>query len=276
MTENHNKLNHSTAKDRIKNGISNGFNPERTLVIDGDILIYKVAAQVEKPIDWGNDLWTLHGDMEEAKTKLADTITYYELTLLAKHIVIALGAKDSFRKEICSDYKANRKKIRKPVVYSPLRKWVEENYKCYIKPKLEGDDVVGILATADIIKGDKVILSSDKDLKTIPTQHWFLGDDDYTNITEEEANYNHMIQTLTGDQTDGYKGCPTVGEVKARRILAPHMHSYKEMWEAVVDTFKKNGLSEKVALMEARMARILRASDYDFKTKKPILWSPPA
>ena len=84
-----------------------------------------------------------------------------------------------------------------------------------------------------------------------------------------------MIQTLTGDQVDNIKGCPTVGEVKARRILAPHMHSYKEMWEAVVDTFKKNGLSEKVALMEARMARILRASDYDFKTKKPILWSPP-
>ena len=276
MKENHNNLRHTTAKDRIKSGISNGFNPERTLIIDGDILIYKVACQVEQATDWGNDLWTLHADMAEATTKLADTITYYELTLLAKHIVIALGSKDSFRKEISSDYKANRTKLRKPVIYAPLRKWVEENYKCYVKPKLEGDDVVGILATADIIKGDKCVLSSDKDLKTIPTQHWFLGDDDYTEINEEEANYNHMMQTLTGDQVDNIKGCPTVGKVKAERILAPHKSSYKNMWNAVVETFKKNGLSEKVALQEARMTRILRAEDYNFKTKKPILWSPPA
>ena len=275
MTENHNNLSHSTAKDRIKSGMK-PFNPERTLIIDGDILIYKVACQVEQATDWGNDLWTLHADMAEATTKLADTITYYELTLLAKHIVIALGSKDSFRKEISSDYKANRTKLRKPVIYAPLRKWVEENYKCYVKPKLEGDDVVGILATADIIKGDKCVLSSDKDLKTIPTQHWFLGDDDYTEINEEEANYNHMMQTLTGDQVDNIKGCPTVGKVKAERILAPHKSSYKNMWNAVVETFKKNGLSEKVALQEARMTRILRAEDYNFNTKKPILWSPPA
>ena len=275
MTENHNNLSHSTAKDRIKSGMK-PFNPERTLIIDGDILIYKVACQVEQATDWGNDLWTLHADMAEATTKLADTITYYELTLLAKHIVIALGSKDSFRKEISSDYKANRTKFRKPVIYAPLRKWVEENYKCYVKPKLEGYDVVGILATADIIKGDKCVLSSDKDLKTIPTQHWFLGDNDYTEIIEEEANYNHMMQTLTGDQVDNIKGCPTVGKVKAERILAPHKSSYKNMWNAVVETFKKNGLSEKVALQEARMTRILRAEDYNFKTKKPILWSPPA
>ena len=84
------------------------------------------------------------------------------------------------------------------------------------------------------------------------------------------------MQTLTGDQVDNIKGCPTVGKVKAERILAPHKSSYKNMWNAVVETFKKNGLSEKVALQEARMTRILRAEDYNFKTKKPILWSPPA
>ena len=47
------------------------------------------------------------------------------------------------------------------------------------------------------------------------------------------------------------------------------------MWEAVIDTYKGKGLNSKVALREARMARILRASDYNFKTKRPILWQPP-
>ena len=248
---------------------------DRTLIIDGDILIYKVACQVEQTIEWDDDLWTLHADLKEATTKLADTITYYELTLLAKRIVIALGSKNSFRKKLNPLYKSNRKKQRKPVVYQPLRKWVEENYKCYIKPRLEGDDVVGILATSNVIKGEKTVLTNDKDMKTIPATHWFLGDDDYTVINEEDANYFHMLQTLTGDQTDGYKGCPNVGKITAEKILTPHKTSYKKMWEVVVDTYKSKGLNSKVALQEARMARILRASDYNFQTKKPILWRPP-
>ena len=84
-----------------------------------------------------------------------------------------------------------------------------------------------------------------------------------------------MFQTLTGDPTDGYKGCPSVGKVTAEKILTPHKNNYKKMWEAVVETYKSKGLSSKVALLEARMARIVRASDYNFKTKQPILWSPP-
>jgi len=31
-----------------------------TLVIDGDIIAYKVAVRSEQPINWGNGLWTLH------------------------------------------------------------------------------------------------------------------------------------------------------------------------------------------------------------------------
>jgi len=262
-------------KSEAPKGLDSPLN-NRTLIIDGDILIYKVACQVEQAIEWDEDLWTLHADFKQARDKLADTITYYELTLLAKRIVIALGSKDSFRKKINPLYKSNRKKTRKPVVYQPLREWVLENYKCYVKPKLEGDDIVGILATGNIIEGDKTVLTNDKDMKTIPGTHWFLGDDDYTIIDEDTANYNHMLQSLTGDVADGYKGCPNIGKVTAEKILTPHKNNYKKMWEAVVDTYKSKGLNSKVALREARMARILRASDYNFKTKRPILWQPPA
>ena len=47
-----------------------------------------------------------------------------------------------------------------------------------------------------------------------------------------------------------------------------------ELWAAVVATYEKAKLSEGDALTQARVARILRASDYDFKRKEPILWQP--
>jgi DNA polymerase I len=36
----------------------------------------------------------------------------------------------------------------------------------------------------------------------------------------------------------------------------------------------KEGLTEDDALLQARLARILRADEYDFKAKRPILWEP--
>jgi DNA polymerase-1 len=76
-----------------------------------------------------------------------------------------------------------------------------------------------------------------------------------------------------GDSTDGYSGCPGVGKVKAERLLES-LHTPQEMWEAVVAAYEKAGLSEAEAITQARVARILRASDYDFVNKSVKLWSP--
>jgi DNA polymerase-1 len=43
----------------------------------------------------------------------------------------------------------------------------------------------------------------------------------------------------------------------------------------IVEQYAKKKLGGGVALQMARCARILRASDYDFKNKKPILWKAP-
>jgi DNA polymerase-1 len=80
-----------------------------------------------------------------------------------------------------------------------------------------------------------------------------------------------MFQTLVGDTSDGYKGCPGVGKVKAEKLLAGNDKLY---WEIVRATFEKAGLTEQDALTQARLARILRFSDWDNEKKEPILWSP--
>ena len=45
-------------------------------------------------------------------------------------------------------------------------------------------------------------------------------------------------------------------------------------WKAVVEAFKEKDLTEEDALVNARLARILTADDYDFERKEPKLWSP--
>ena len=93
-----------------------------------------------------------------------------------------------------------------------------------------------------------------------------------------------MVQTLTGDQTDGYKGCPAVGSVTAAKILqkaidegtpwANEEDLMRLYWKHVVMAYIKAGLNEEVAIQQARLARILRHGEYE--NGKVQLWNPPA
>jgi DNA polymerase-1 len=117
-------------------------------------------------------------------------------------------------------------------------------------------------------------------------------------ISETEADYWHMYQTLVGDTSDGYPGCPGVGKVGAAEFLEkPYVwlsyeHVFKSgprkgmtetrwkqqpttnVWEGVVSQYAKAGLTEDDAVRQARLARILRWSDWDQEKKVPILWTP--
>ena len=87
-------------------------------------------------------------------------------------------------------------------------------------------------------------------------------------VTQEQADYNHLLQTLTGDSVDGYSGCPGIGPKRAEKILETCD------WDSVVSAYNKAGLEEQDALVQARVARILRWGEYDKRKKEPILWNP--
>lgn len=248
----------------------------RTLLIDGDILAYRVTAAAETPIDWGNDLWTLHADLSDCRDNLDRQIAMYLEELKADDIILAFSPPKNFRYRIYPQYKSHRQGKRKPVTYVPLKEYAHERYKTFERPDLEGDDVLGILATSPVIvKGEKVIVSLDKDLKTIPGLICDMREPiTIQEITEEEADYNHMYQTLVGDTADGYPGCPGIGPVSATKLLADVPRTYADMWPVVVKAYEKKGLSEEVALVQAQIARICRRDDYDFKKKEVIPWKP--
>lgn len=244
------------------------------LLIDGDIYIYKACAVTETAVNFDGDNCFLLGSLSEAKEVFSNQLTSFLEEFNTKQYVIALSDRNNFRKDILISYKANRKNKPKPVHYNFLRQWVEENYKTMCRPNLEGDDILGILATSSsIIKNpDKIIVSLDKDMKTLPAKYYNSLNGERKRITIQEANYNHMLQTLVGDPADNYKGLQGIGEVGAKKIINPDM-TYKEMWQAVVQAYISKGLTEKAALIQARVARILRHYDYDYADKKVKLWT---
>ena len=240
----------------------------RTLLIDGDIVVYQYSTTVENIVDWGQDVWSLWADAKQAQQLILQYLDILMEKTAADDLVFCFTGHTNFRKEIYPAYKANRKGKRKPVCYNPVKDWVKKNYKFEEWVDLEADDVLGIIATSgdQIIKGEKVVVSEDKDLKTIPTLLWRSGE--LLDITKEEADYNHLFQTLKGDTTDGYPGLRGVGEVKAKTILTV------PTWARVEGAFIKAGFTKEEALTQARLARILRFEDYNFEYSQPILWSP--
>lgn len=169
------------------------------------------------------------------------------------------------------------------------------------KPELAGCDRV-------------IMVSCDKDFNTIPGDFFWMTMMELVRNTVEDADKWHMRQTLMGDTTDGYGGVPGVGEAFEGSLMDwlddPKYYTAREhtflrgprkgeieiryegktqeemleidpstpdvmpLWDCMVSLAASKGMSEEDLLVQARVARILRASDWDFEKQEPILWTP--
>jgi len=259
-----------------------------TALIDGDVLAYQAASANEYNTQWDPHQWTRHADMGAATKQLDDSIDSLTKAADCDEIIIALSAfgGDYFRRKINPDeYKSNRNQP-KPVIYQALRDYMAEVYTTFERPNLEGDDILGIIAThKTLVPGRKVVISIDKDMKSIPCNllNPMKLDEGVVEIDLEDADFFFYKQILQGDAIDGYKGVPGIGPKKAQLILEPYLLSNMApagfdtagAWRRILAAFKSKGLGKEVALMNARMARILRAEDYDVRTRQITLWEPP-
>lgn len=248
-------------------------------LIDADVNCFQAAVVSEKATNWGDGMWTLHADEGVAERAFQDSIARIVDAVGADKLILALSDDVNWRKEVLPTYKANREDKRAPMLRRHMVQFAKDNYETFQRPTLEGDDVLGILLTRPS-KDDLVVCSIDKDMKTLPGKHFNFGKNESFFVSEDEANYWHLYQTLVGDATDNYSGCPGIGPVAATKVLSPFMSmhgkfDYLGAWEAVLAQYEKKGLGVEEALTQARVARICRVQDYNFKTKKVILWTPP-
>ena len=144
----------------------------------------------------------------------------------------------SFRKELAPSYKSNRKKNNYV--------WLLRNHYMINDAKfsdtLEADDLIAIRAR-ELGKSDCIVVSPDKDLKTIGGFYWsyykqkdkdfegnyILDENGYHEqsfkqrepiyLTDDDASFLFWQQMVMGDTADCIKGLHRWGEVKSEKIL---------------------------------------------------------
>tara|TARA_R100001460_G_scaffold16061_2_gene35300 strand:- start:4885 stop:5592 length:708 start_codon:yes stop_codon:yes gene_type:complete len=164
--------------------------------------------------------------------------------------IVCLGDRPTFRHQLSPEYKGNRPS-EKPEWYSFCRDWYETNFHSIVLPNLEADDTLGILATGRYL-GRSIIITSDKDLLQIPGEYYNVRSQVRVSVTPEEGNYRRMVQWLSGDSTDNYKGIRGVGEKTATKLLGD-TPTAERVWEI----YEEKGYDLEYARLQGMLARIL-------------------
>lgn len=229
----------------------------RQAIIDGDVLVYEVAAVGQyidpedgvtirtRPWDWvvetlewriedivkasgssGKPLIFLTGDevLWKMKARVRPSLPSYE---------------PNFRIEVAKlrVYKGTRK-TEKPFYYNSIRAYLITVHNAYVSRGCEADDELSIQQT--LRPTETIICTRDKDLRQVPGWHygWESGKQgefeptEYDDVGAIELDRSKSVpkivgggfaffasQLLTGDTVDNIAGLPKYGPVKAASIL---------------------------------------------------------
>ena len=236
------------------------------LLVDADYIVYKSCAGAETEIDWGDDVILVTSKFSEAYNNVLRELTKIKNEFIwdTPELILFFSDSKNFRKKIFGAYKGHRNR-KKPCGYRRVINELSKDHEVIKLPELEADDAMGIYATEH---PGNIIVSPDKDMRQIPGRLYNM--DEMITVTPTEGAKWHLIQTLAGDQTDGYSGVPGIGIKRAVSLFDEHGYN----WQTVIKAFKDKELTEDDALMNARLARILTCTDYDSEKQAVIPWTP--
>lgn len=237
----------------------------KTLLIDGDILLFTICRITEDISDFGDE--TFESFSEEATIQLLDQGIKdigikcgYEW----EEMVFCITDEHNFRKDLFPTYKSNRKNVRKPLGLKFIRQHLLDEqlkYQTALMGGLEADDIMGIYGSGD--PEHMSIYSQDKDLFTIPCRQWDFKKHKFITPTPFESATFLYTQTLTGDVVDGYSGIKGIGKVKANKILLGaknEMDLLQAVHRAYYTHFEAK--AKEMFLAQMGQARILHNEDY--------------
>lgn len=228
------------------------------LLIDGDILVYRVGFTTEK------DDWAI------ARIRLQDMLQnlLHETSALTYQIYLSDATENTFRKKINPFYKANRSG-KKPKHYENLKLFLVEHENALITAEQEADDALGISQTFfenqfkwgydNLIgkgqltigaKKDKVfptaIASIDKDLKQVPGLHYNFVKKEWTEVSKRAAERFFTYQLLVGDVSDNIFGIKGIGKVKAEKLLDIYGgYNNEYQFRSILDLYRREVMEDK-------------------------------
>jgi len=157
------------------------------------------------------------------------------------HIGIAFDPSGpTFRHEAYEAYKAKREETPEVIRESvPIIKEIIEAYRIPILevPGFEADDVIGTLAKKGVNEGFEVyMMTPDKDYAQLVAEKIFIykpkhGSSDFEILGIDEVKEKYELHrpeqmidllSLMGDKSDNIPGCPGIGEVIAKRLIADY------------------------------------------------------
>jgi len=153
-----------------------------------------------------------------------------------ERLEVFLTGKGNYRDEIATirPYKGNRLKLEKPIHYKAIRRYLRERWRAATVNGREADDEVAIQAASLNYDPDKVlIVSQDKDLRTVPGLLYNYRRNTYELITEKKALENFYKQIVTGDATDNIMGIHKSGAAAADAAINSDMTEV-EMYATVL------------------------------------------
>jgi len=174
-------------------------------------------------------------------------------------VKVVLSGSNNFRFKLDSNYKANRKNLKKSDEYYRLKKWAAKKYIVY--NKFEADDIY-----SHYIKKGFIGVTTDKDcFKGVAGTHFnaHYMHRRFIETSELDARRFNLVQLLMGDASDNIKGLPGIGEKTAIKLL----DKFGWNFEGVLKAYELKGLTIEDALLTYRLIDLNQAC-YDKHNKE--------
>ena len=199
-------------------------------LIDADTIYFRAAASQDK-------------SKREIRKKIDMKVREIEGYLLMPELLLAVKGRGNFRKDLYPEYKKNRKEhdeeTKEALNYA--HNYMIEKFGAKMADGMEADDLVCIWAYEAMAKEmPYTIVGIDKDLLQIPGTHLNFHHMEIKEVDDDTANYNLMLQCLTGDNSDNIPGIKGIGPKKAERILAGR-NSPDTRWKRIRAAWRSHG-----------------------------------
>src|SRR6516165_9648343 len=250
--------------------------PHHVFLIDGSGFIFRAYFARAKDPKAERFQRQSDGMATEVVMHFSNMLDKYLRDTDADHIAVIFDASGrSFRNEIYSEYKANRREM--PDDLAPqlahVRQAADAFGVCRIEMEnFEADDLIATYARHALDAGAKVtILSSDKDMMQLVADGKIMMRDPMTDRHIGEAEVREKfgvgpdkvvdVQALCGDSTDNVPGVPGIGVKTAAELinaygdlesLFAHAHEIKQpkRREALIDNEAKARLSKELVKLD--------------------------